>query len=109
MSYRFTVINAYWAFMKESGSESEVLKIEESESAVLKIEESESELLCTDSKALLAARCHAETSHSKFKTFINIFIYNYSSNNIYKILYSKHSYTKILSNKILRIISMAST
>jgi hypothetical protein len=30
MSYRFTVINAYRAFMKES--ESEVLKIEESES-----------------------------------------------------------------------------
>jgi hypothetical protein len=50
MSYRFTVINAYWAFMKESG----VLKIEESESEVLKIEESGSEFLCTDCTALHA-------------------------------------------------------
>jgi hypothetical protein len=41
MSYRFTVVNTYWAFMKESESE------------VLKIEESESELLCTDSTALV--------------------------------------------------------
>jgi hypothetical protein len=43
MSYRFTVINEYRAFMNES--ESEVLKIEKSES--------DSELLCTDSTALI--------------------------------------------------------
>jgi hypothetical protein len=42
MSYRFTVINAYWAFMKES--ELEVLKIDESE------------FLCTDSAALISLR-----------------------------------------------------
>jgi hypothetical protein len=43
MSYTFTVINTYGAFMKESESE------------VLKIEKSESELLCTDFTALLSA------------------------------------------------------
>jgi hypothetical protein len=50
MSYRFTIIDTYWDFTKES--EPEVLKIEESEPEVLKIEESESALLCTDSTAL---------------------------------------------------------
>jgi hypothetical protein len=42
MSYRVTIINTYWAFMKEA--ESEVLKIEGSE------------LLCTNSTALVSVR-----------------------------------------------------
>jgi hypothetical protein len=68
MSYRFTIINAYWAFLKESG----VLKIEESESEVLKIEELESELLWLHSpgffiahvlKFLVCFHCAAFRSH----------------------------------------------
>jgi hypothetical protein len=44
MAYRFTVINAYGAFMSELESE------------VIKIEESESEHLCTDCTALAVTR-----------------------------------------------------